>query len=324
MGTSDYAIVIGIERYDDPGLGVLKGPGRDARRFCEWVTDPGGGAVSPDNVVVLAAEEPEPEANIQRIEQAFVKLCQSTTNRYRGRRLYIYLAGHGIAQNAHEASMLAADGGRNERERHVPGWHWLNWFLESAYFDEVVLFSDCCRTVDGQWPVRAFPLPQVKRGSPKRVHWVRGYAARYGGMALELRSDGGDRGAFTEALMEALRGARNEDGDVTASSVAAYFNTPPEVESVAWRDQEPSIVFSGDLVFSSRRASHTSVHLLVKGGARPVVEGGPGQRQWKVREGDLPGEYRVDLPRGLYAASAGDAERFFKVSGEPGDFHVSF
>src|SRR6185295_19227684 len=43
MGTSDYAIVIGIERYDDPGLGVLKGPGRDARRFCEWVTDPGGG-----------------------------------------------------------------------------------------------------------------------------------------------------------------------------------------------------------------------------------------------------------------------------------------
>src|SRR4051812_40293760 len=225
MGSSDHAIIIGIERYDDPDLGVLDGPGQDARSFHAWVTSPEGGGVPSGNVTLLAAEDPSPDARIQEIAAAFVELCQSAINWYRGRRLYIYMAGHGVAQNAHETSIWASDGGPKEPDRHVPGWHWLDWFLESAYFDEVVLFSDCCRTPGGKWPVRQFPLPAVKRGRPKRVHWVRGYATRYGGIAFEETEAKRARGRFTAALVRALTRAWNEQGEITASTVKADLAT---------------------------------------------------------------------------------------------------
>src|SRR5262245_29073849 len=114
MGTpdpsTDCAIIVGIERYLDSGLGGLGGAKRDARRFYDWLTSAGG--VPPARVIFLPAPDAALDPTIQEIDDAFVSLCAPAKATWRlGRRLYIYLSGHGVAQNWHEASLLAADGG---------------------------------------------------------------------------------------------------------------------------------------------------------------------------------------------------------------------
>ena len=110
-----------------------------------------------------------------------------------------------------------------------------------------------------------------------------------------------------------------EDGRVTAASISEYLHNHPGLKR--WRDrQEPSVVFDGDLVFSDQPARRTRVLIRAPAEASPIVEGGPGQKPWPVERGKHPGEFVVDLPRGLYEASARKLEpRYFKVSGTPGE-----
>ncbi|HEY8212237.1 MAG TPA: caspase family protein [Myxococcaceae bacterium] len=309
-----FALIVGIEDYQEDELKGLKGAKNDADEFYRWVTSPSGGAVPDGNVRLLK------DSTIEQIERAFLGLCEpATTSGYAGKRLYVYLSGHGVAQDVHEASLLAADGGRNARDRHVPGWHWLSWFLASGYFSEVILFADCCRSVRGTWAVRRFPLDPINRASPARVRWVRGFAVQFGGKAIEEDEGLRSRGVFTRALLTALEHARQPDGTVTARSMSNYFFNSPEVTK--WRRyQAPSLLADvgvDDLVLSTGGAEpREPVAVLVEDGERPTIVGGPKRPEpWVVRPGTRPGEFLAELPRGIYVAKAGGRSKPFEVPG---------
>lgn len=315
-----YALVVGVTHYQDKDLGELKGAVEDAAKFLKWVTSPSGGDVG----TVIHLTDP----TIQQIEDAFRRICEpADTKRYVGERLYVYLSGHGVAQDVHEASLLAADGGENARDRHVPGWHWMSWFLNSCYFDEVVLFADCCRTLRGTWAVRPFPLDLVIPVKPPHVRWVRAFASQFGGIAIEHGNPDERRGVLTEALLDALKHARKPDPQdptrwhVTGQSVRDHlFNSP---ELAKWRDyQAPQVLVESDLVLASGSGGDVELVVPVREGETPVIHGGPRAGPWPLRPGDGTGELRVNLPRGLYAASVPGRSAFFAIHGGEEEVHL--
>ena len=79
-----------------------------------------------------------------------------------GRRLYIYMAGHGIAPGENQTALLMANANYDKRRYgtgyHVIGEYVAGWVADAHYFDEILLFMDCCREI------QAVPAPNMPWG----------------------------------------------------------------------------------------------------------------------------------------------------------------
>src|SRR4051794_36034806 len=105
MANTDHAIVIGINNY--PGIPPpLNGPENDAKSFRDWLVADDGGKVPAGNVRTIVSSDyqpsPEPIAAEPKVDQftdavdALEDMGQAGQGTA-GRRLYLYLAGHGFA-----------------------------------------------------------------------------------------------------------------------------------------------------------------------------------------------------------------------------------
>lgn len=231
----DWAVVVGLNRY--PALGNLQGPENDARAFSDWLIQRAG--VPAEHVrLVLSSQFPpartalEASPTAERIEEAFDALNEVAQENERkgeglkvGRRLYIYLAGHGFTPSGDEAALLMSNATQT-RTYHVPGRPYANWFLRAGLFDEVVLFMDCDRAPYPQAPLRVVPYIDLTDPTAiDRSKLLIGFATQWSRRSREKRmSDGKVRGVFTTALLEGLNGAASDDrGWITASSLADYL-----------------------------------------------------------------------------------------------------
>ena len=116
MNPLDYAIVVGISRY--PGLSVppaepadLQAPDTDVDAVCKWLTDTSGGGLPSENLKVIRSgdfpsgsdpEAAEPQAESIRKAFRWLQTLAEKNNEEReglqvGRRLYIYMSGHGFS-----------------------------------------------------------------------------------------------------------------------------------------------------------------------------------------------------------------------------------
>jgi hypothetical protein len=318
---SDFAIVVGIDRY--PFLPQsLEGAERDAQAFASWVVSPTGGGVPVENVtLVLSSAYTGPEPTEQHADEAFRRLYVLAQERggYLGRRLYVFLAGHGIAQDLNEASLLTANVRDSVFDFHIPGRRYAEWFRAAAYFDEVVLFTDCCRSHFPRTPVKAFPYPAEFNSAAQQVRWLYGFATKWSQSALEAAAGAFTRGIFTTALLEGLKGAADAKGQITAQSLKEFvLNHPTLLEHKT--DQEPSIVFEGDILFGVRAPTDYPVHFALRtpGASAPirVLDGGLRELGGLALVEHGPTAFETRLPRGLYVAQArGGAETFFQVTG---------
>ncbi|HVE85112.1 MAG TPA: caspase family protein [Myxococcales bacterium] len=313
LNGDDHAIIAGVGQYTDTSLSSLPGARDDAGRFHRWVIHPRGGGVPRENVWVFPEHARALDATHAALNDAFRALCKRGAGKSRlGRRLYLYLSGHGIAQHVEEASLLAADGGPLDWSLHIPGEAYVRWFQYSAYFDQVVLFADCCRSARRDVPVQSFPLAAVHCADQKEVIVVRGFAAQYGQEALELEN----HGVFTDALLEALERASGRDGRITALTVQQYLYNHPRLQQ--WQVL-PRFALIGDVAqvaFGSGEEQRFPVRFQVASGARLTLQGGPWTEPW-APELAGKGPHQVRLPRGIYAAKAGGRTRYFEVTGAP-------
>jgi hypothetical protein len=237
---SDWAIVIGI--WDYPDLGDLGGPENDARAFAAWVQSPTGGGVPAERVRLVLSSgfetaesasraQPAP-GHIEALFDELDDLAQASSGRGEGlrvgRRLYLYFAGHGCAPLLDESVLLTANATRRRAGYHIPGKPWANWFYRAGYFDEILLFMDCCRESYPQAPLNVPAYIDVT--APDAVERGRRFYAfgtKWSRLSRERQmADGTVRGVFTSALMKGLEGAAAEpDGRITASSLAGYLFT---------------------------------------------------------------------------------------------------
>jgi len=242
MAKDDWAIVVGVRFY--PGLTNLAGPVNDAQDFYNWVTSDTGGQVPSDQVALIispAYNEPLPapqdaEPKHATVQEAFDHLvyvaeAQSAAgNGLRvGRRLYIYMSGHGCAPRPNDSALLAANATRVIPGYHILGRLYADWFLRSNYFDEVMLLMDCCRESYPQAPPNI--PPYIDRTGPDAVDKAKlfyGLATKWSRLSREREMpDGHVHGVFTFALLEGLKGAACDPttGQVTAATLGDYLYT---------------------------------------------------------------------------------------------------
>jgi hypothetical protein len=229
VAADDYAIVVGIATY--PFLDSLSGPVNDAKDFRKWLVDPAGGNVPRANVktVFSSRRAPRPGAVPEPTVVPIDAACEDIIRRAEqsggrgGRRLYLYFAGHGIAPKRNDALLMMANAAKRVPGHHIAGSRYAEWFRDSAFFDEVVMFMDCCQERYPRVTVRDPPFEANPGQRPSRHFYA--YATEWSRATREgpFGGAGAVRGLFTLALLAGLRTAdRNERGQLTGAMLQAF------------------------------------------------------------------------------------------------------
>ena len=232
----DYAVVVGINNY--PAFDPLEGPVKDAKAFRNWLVE--HGKVPPENIrevysTDFAARNVAGQATaltqpaIEAVNAQFIELVNLTNKNFQklprvGRRLYIYLAGHGITprvtnNSLDSAALLMANAEPASIGLHLSGPAYAEWFRQSHAFEEIVLFMDCCRNAFDDIEQATVPFAPVRGGDPTKVKTLNVLATQWDAPSFEqpLGSPPEPRGVFTWALLEVLRsGAGKNNGKLTA------------------------------------------------------------------------------------------------------------
>ena len=291
------------------------------------------------------APAPASEPTQHALEQALLEIDALSQQRMAagldkkvGRRLYLYFSGHGCAPVDHESALLAANATRAWPGYHVPGRAWADLFYYGGYFEEVVLFMDCCRERLPRVPLREPPLPRfVQSTQIDKANRLYGFATRWTRLAKEAPfggTGGTVHGVFTYALLEGLRGkaADVQSGRVTAQSLAnwLYANMQlyltPEQRSDDEVPKEPEIdcdpVKGSGLVLADvgRRMFRVSLSVSPERLGKPIsIKDGTFRT---VRDTPAaPNPWEFELPAGLYELRSEAYEQAFEVTGK-GDEHV--
>jgi len=144
----------------------------------------------------------------------------------RARRLYVFLAGHGLSWKVDNAALLTANADYDKwRGYHVAGRWYAEWFRNAAYFREIILLMDCCRTEYPDTPPRA-PWPPKDDPAKADVSVFYGFATKGGYEARErhIPDDGPVRGLFTHTLLDGLDNAdRDSAGRITGATLSKHI-----------------------------------------------------------------------------------------------------
>lgn len=361
MGKNDWAVVVGIQQYfDRSALGVLGGPENDATEFFEWVTSPSGGDVPKTQAkLILSSQFRQPFTAAadamptnKAITAAFDHLKDIAEENDRrglgltvGDRLYIFMAGHGFAPSLNDelTALLTAEALVAQSQlNHVIGSYMADWFWRAAYFKQVVLFMDCCRSI---LPCTQLYTPYQDLRGPDYDLLTRFYAygARVGRESREWTPPGGKcHGVFTMALMNGLRGAAYDPRDpknITAESLRDYlYNNFTNFMVPADRDRgdirkEPEIDYeqrpnSNFVLAPSPPATLLQRFVGAKAKQFPVriaaSDANVGKQvdiqDWKfktVQHLTLQKTNDLKLERGTYVLTGPEIEKTFEVTGDP-------
>ena len=330
---ADYAIVVGISEYPElqrlQAAARLEGPEADAEAIYQWLVTAGG--VPAPNVVKITrtfpAGQAPPHPAHAVVEKALIDLAQQAANSGTapfGRRLYLYFAGHGFAPDLEEAALFTADA-TTLAWRHIFAHDWLKWFRRAMYFEEYILWMDCCMRPGQSILAEQVPLQRIPGVGVPGPFFI-GLAA-HTRSALELAMDDGKvHGVFTWTLLKGLRGgAADSAGNVTGESLASFlFNSMSTVVPAALRgtnavDVTPYVQTKPGLVFARlQQPVGFRVSLdapgVAAGTAIDIWGGAPAAR---VQSAVLNSAWSGSLPRGLYVAEVPGAglRQAFEVTG---------
>ncbi|WP_261720332.1 caspase family protein [Streptomyces sp. FZ201] len=202
-----FALVVGIESYEIGGFD-LSGPARDATRFADWLT---GTAGVPQANVRLLLSPLARNANGVTADPATQKCVEDALLKDLPQRdgdlLWIYWAGHGFLDRAHQLLLPYSDA----TAAHTTHLNltsalrmWQSTTVGGARFRRVAAIADACR-IDSRWKggCLGFGAVEYPVGQPvtARRQFVL-YAARPGeaaGNRAELEA-----GQFTDTLLKRL------------------------------------------------------------------------------------------------------------------------
>jgi hypothetical protein len=337
--TTDVAIVVGVNRY--PRISDLGGAEADAIAFANWLKSRDGGNVDRDAVTtILSSQFPVPshpedaEPLLSTIDRAFGRLISKgrSSGEAIGRRLYIYLAGHGIAEDYEDSSLLTAEATFHDSGFHIPGRAYANWFRAAAFFREVVLIMDCCR---GAYPHKLLRQPPwgAVEGQGRSVRHAFAFATKWSQGAREryFEEYGCIRGLFTVALLEGLSGGAplgtGKSSGITTASLEEYVELRLPILCAKGQYQSAKFDYDAndDVVFT-QEARELLGRVIVRGNTWPRTE--VLDHQHRAVHGHVfpDGTWTANLRQGLYSAREADGrERVidFEVIGG-GTVDVSF
>lgn len=323
MMDGDWALCVGIDRYPKAGVKALHGAVGDATRFRDWVIRPNGGGVDPGHVMLLtspAHDQPgkPPKPAFSNIWTFFEGLTFQLGSEP-GRRLYIYLSGHGISpsgqQSVRNAALLMANAVKPNHLHNFPGNVWAEGARSAALFREVVLFMDCCRDLQNNAILMPHPFGDPVADSSK-CYLFEAYATQWASKAREMPFPPNNRpqGVFTRAVLSVL-GTGRMSAAVFRESVKAELRRLLADEE---RAQEAEIRCAPEadtlsrLVFNEQ-AEEARSKVRIRGlDSPPIIEFWPEGAEdpeavatddWQHADGCwqgmlAPGQYILRLPNG--------------------------
>jgi caspase domain-containing protein len=256
VADDDYGLVVGINDYGEPP-GALGGAKQDAQDFLDWLKSSSGGNVPEKNVdpfVTLSdADGTEPTySTLLRLLAKIRKRAPGSNKKRIGRRLYIFLAGHGIspAADLDETGLVTVEA-EDQLMPCLPGKQSADGFVLTGRFDEVLLFMDCCRVTDLLQKQNVIPL--IEKPDPNAAAKVKRfyvYAAAFGKPAREVTDNGVTRGIFSRVLIEALKGAASPDshGRLTTTQLRAYLEREMKNVVINGEEQVPKFPSTDEIV----------------------------------------------------------------------------
>ena len=344
---NDYAVIIGLQNYpgiDDPenGKPALAGPENDANDFRDWIASEQGGNVPGQNIRLIlssqfAAVTRDQFTNAKptdlEITDAFDTLRRISLEKQKmhlgskvGRRLYIFMSGHGIApttfgnKTEKEASLLMSNADiTNITAPHynIPGGYTAAWFCENDCFEEVFLFMDCCRDFTLISSPNWF-LPN--KGNSQTAKRFFAFATRWSLRSREKLIDGRMQGIFTKTLLLGLNGACAEpdplnagQGVITVASLKSYLYQnmrkfiDPQFAADAYL-QEPDIEYypkandGKDIVIIQAQLQKFRLVVAVPATATGdlIIVDDKLSEVIRSKVTNPPQEFTYDLPRGTY------------------------
>jgi formylglycine-generating enzyme required for sulfatase activity len=260
-----YALIVGVDRYQDPQVTPLVGAGNDARSLRAALTRYGG--FPDDHVILLTSDQP---AGSQPTRGVILrKLSNLRAVVPKDGLLLFSFAGHGI-QREGRAYLLASDSQVNGdldllEDTAINVSSQVRDRVEETGIGQVIFILDACRNEPGSGrsgtdnPLSEGFVKQFSFDSRNRdvSAFVILYASEIGHRAYEYVEK--KQGYFSWFLVEALRGAAaNERGEVTLGGVIDYLQekVPQRValDLGKGKAQKPFAVIEGfkanDLVLS--------------------------------------------------------------------------
>ncbi|HKO62368.1 MAG TPA: tetratricopeptide repeat protein [Pyrinomonadaceae bacterium] len=254
VGSKRWALVIGVDKYQDPQISPLKGSDNDARLIADALIRYAG--FPPDQVILLATNQPlerQPtRVNILR------RLSNLSTAVPKDGLLLISFAGHGMERGGH-AFLLPADAQISDQisflEETAISINRVKERIKETGVGQVVVMLDACRNDPGG---RADAPNQLSAAYTNvfnfdvRNREVQAFATIYatgiGQRAYEYTEK--KQGYFSWAMVEALKGgAANDKGEITLSQLVKYVqeNVPKRiaVDLGSTKQQRPFAVIEG-------------------------------------------------------------------------------
>jgi hypothetical protein len=248
-----------------------------------------------------------------------------------GRRLTIYMAGHGFAPRNKHLALITAEANQG-RMASIEASSWADWFADQTHFDEIILLMDCCTIADYAQTSRGPIGLRNSRRAGGMARMVTIFAAAPDQLVYEQADAKGlIRGVFTAELLKALNGAAAEpNGSVTTSSLERYFqsigltgsnSTTADKESLprpSFRDRDDLILATGTTLPTYR------IHTGVAEGTEIDIQYGGNASQSRFK-GPCPANGIVELPLavGLYAVRSAGRSAMFEIGSRSGrDVHA--
>ena len=254
VGTKRWALIIGVDKYQDPQISPLKGSDNDARLIADALIRYAG--FPQDQVILLATNQPlerQPtRVNILR------RLSNLSTAVPKDGLLLVSFAGHGMERSGH-AFLLPSDAQISDQisflEETAISINRVKERIKETGVGQVVVLLDACRNDPGG---RADAPNQLSAAYTNvfnfdvRNREVQAFATIYatgiGQRAYEYTEK--KQGYFSWAMVEALKGAAaNDKGEITLSQLVKYVqeNVPKRiaVDLGSTKQQRPFAVIEG-------------------------------------------------------------------------------
>jgi tetratricopeptide (TPR) repeat protein len=249
-----WALVIGVDKYQDPQISPLKGADNDARLIADALVRYAG--FPRDQVILLSTDQPA-ERQPTRVN-ILRRLSNLSTAVPKDGLLLVSFAGHGMERSG-QAFLLPSDAQISDQisflEETAISMNRVKERIKETGVGQVVVLLDACRNDPGGRADAPNPLSNAYTNAfnfDVRNREVQAFATVYatgiGQRAYEYTEK--KQGYFSWAVVEGLKGgAANDKGEVTLSQLVKYVQeTVPKritIDLGSTKQQRPFAMIEG-------------------------------------------------------------------------------
>jgi Caspase domain len=250
-----FALIIGVDKYQDEEITTLEGASNDARALAETLIRCAG--FPADQVILLSSNQSlERQPTRANILRRLSNLRQAVP---REGMLLVYFSGHGMVRQigrTQQAYLLPMDaqveGDIDLAEDSAISVETMRDRIRDTGVEQVIVILDACRNdplTSRSVRAKARPMSEAfKRFDFSRNQGIKAFAVIYATQVGEVAYENKEKqqGYFTLALVEGLQGKAAENGTVTLLNLIKYVESRvPRLTALQGLKQQPFSVIEG-------------------------------------------------------------------------------